>query len=198
MQWNNVREQHELNQYIVQMHHEFGIPLISTADSHYPNREAWKDRELYKRLGWLGKGSPQWLSMELPIDVEDVGYELYPKNGDEMWEAYEKYSAECKFEYDDDLVLNSIEETHRIAYERIESFFPDNTVRLPDFVVPYGLDAIDALAKLCMEGARTLGFADKQEYIDRLDREIEVIDSRGFSRYFPTMKAITDRATKSQ
>ena len=48
LQWNNISEQHELNQYVIQMHEEFGIGLISTADSHYPNPEAWKNRELYK------------------------------------------------------------------------------------------------------------------------------------------------------
>ena len=70
LQWNNIPEQHELNQYIIQMHQEFGIELISTADSHYYNPEVWKDRELYKRLGWLGKGRPDYLSDELPISVE--------------------------------------------------------------------------------------------------------------------------------
>ena len=50
LQWNNVPEQHELNRYIIQMHQEFGIDLISTADSHYYNETVWKDRELYKRL----------------------------------------------------------------------------------------------------------------------------------------------------
>jgi DNA polymerase-3 subunit alpha len=70
LQWNNIPEQHELNQYIIEMHHEFGIPLISTADSHYPNPDAWKDRELYKRLGWLGKGKPDWMeNTDLPTGV---------------------------------------------------------------------------------------------------------------------------------
>ena len=45
------------------MHEEYGIKLVSTADSHYPTPDAWKDRELYKRLGWLGKGKPEWLDM---------------------------------------------------------------------------------------------------------------------------------------
>ena len=60
LQWNNVPEQHDLNQYIIQMHQEFGIDLISTADSHYYNADVWKDRALYKRLGWLGKGKPDY------------------------------------------------------------------------------------------------------------------------------------------
>ena len=83
------------------MHNEFGVDLVSTADSHYPNPTAWKDRELYKRLGWLGKSKPAYESSELPIDVEEIGYELYPKNGDQMWESYEKYAAD--YEYDDDV-----------------------------------------------------------------------------------------------
>ena len=77
LQWNNITEQHELNQYIIEVCKEFDITLISTADSHYPNGDAWKDRELYKRLGWLGKGAPAWAedNTELPAGVEEIGYE---------------------------------------------------------------------------------------------------------------------------
>ncbi len=197
LQWNNVPEQHELNQFIIQMHYEFGVQLISTADSHYHSPEAWKDRELYKRLGFLGK-RPEWMSEDLPVDVEEVGYELYPKNGDQMWESYKKYSNMCGVEYDDSLVLNSIKETHNIAFNRIESFFPDNTVRLPDFVVPEGQTPGQALALLCISGAREKGFHNKPEYVSRLKREVAVIEERGFSKYFLTMKAIADKATLMQ
>ena len=198
LQWNNVPEQHELNRYIIQMHQEFGIDLISTADSHYYNADVWKDRELYKRLGWLGKGRPDYLSDELPVSVEEVGYELYPKNGDQMFESYKKYSKECGAEYDDKLVLESIKRTHQIAHERIEDFLPDNTVRLPDFVVPEGSTAGQTLAALCVEGLRSLGLANEQEYVDRLKHEVNVIEDRGFSKYFLTMKAIADVAVTRQ
>ena len=198
LQWNNVPEQHELNRYIIQMHQEFGIDLISTADSHYYNETVWKDRELYKRLGWLGRGKPDYLSDELPTSVEEVGYELYPKNGDQMWESYKKYSAECGVEYDDKIVRDSIERTHQIAHERIESFLPDNTVRLPDFVVPEGSTAGQTLAALCVEGLRELGLENNQEYVDRLRHEVTVIEERGFSKYFLTMKAISDVAIQRQ
>jgi DNA polymerase-3 subunit alpha len=193
LQWNNVPEQHTLNQCIIEMHNEFGVDLVSTADSHYPNPTAWKDRELYKRLGWLGKSKPAYESSELPIDVEEIGYELYPKNGDQMWESYEKYAAD--YEYDDDVVLKSITTGYKIAHDRIESFFPDNTVRLPDFVVPAGLTATDALVKLSFEGLKSLGYHEDDEYIERLTRELSVIDDRGFSKYFLTMKAIADKAS---
>ena len=199
LQWNNIPEQHHLNQLVVQVANEQNVKLISTADSHYPNPDAWKDRELYNRLGWLGKGRPSWAEedSDLPVDVDEVGYELYPKNGDQMWDSYKKYSAMCKETYDDDMILESITNTYSIAHDRIEKFVPDNTVRLPDFVVPAGLTATEALVKLSMDGLNELGFADNQEYIDRLRHELKVIDDRGFSKYFLTMKAISDRATDS-
>jgi DNA polymerase-3 subunit alpha len=126
LQWNNIPDQHKLNKYIIQLHHEFGIPLISTADSHYPNPNSWKDRELYRKLGWLGKGSlPDWAKTELPEGVEEIGYELYPKNGNQMWESYKLYSDKCGAEYNDDLIRESIEETYNIAHNKIDDFMPD-------------------------------------------------------------------------
>ena len=197
IQWNNIKEQHELNQYIIQVAQEFGVPLITTADSHYPNPDAWKDRELYKRLGWLGKGRPSWADEEsqLPAGVEEIGYELYPKNGDQMWESYKEYSQAAGVEYDDKVILKSIEETHRIAFERIESFLPDNTVRLPEFVVPAGYTATRALVQFAMEGLKERNLHTNSDYTDRLRKELEVIDDRGFSKYFLTMKSIVDVAT---
>ena len=197
IQWNNIKEQHELNKYVIQVAKEFGVGLVSTADSHYPNPDAWKDRELYKRLGWLGKGRPSWADeeSELPEGVEEIGYELYPKNGDQMWESYKQYSNEQGFEYDDDLVLQSIEETYRIAFNRIEKFMPDNTVRLPEFVVPAGFTATQALVNYALEGLKDKGLHTNKEYTDRLRKELHVIDDRGFSKYFLTMKSIVDVAT---
>ena len=95
VQWNAVPEQHELNQYIIQIAKEYDLKIVSTGDSHYPTPTAWKDRELYKRLGWIGKGKPEWLDMNLPTSVQEMEYELYPKNGDQMWESYKQYSEEC-------------------------------------------------------------------------------------------------------
>ena len=199
LQWNNIPEQHELNQYIIEMHHEFGIPLISTADSHYPNPNAWKDRELYKRLGWLGKGKPDWMeNTDLPAGVEEIGYEIYPKNGNQMWDSYKYYSKTAGVEYDDQLVMDSITRTHDIAFKMIEDFVPDTTVKLPDFVVPAGHTATEALVNYALEGLRNRGLHENKEYTDRLKMELDVIDDRGFSKYFLTMKAISDKANEVQ
>ena len=214
LQWNGVPEQHELNQYIIKIAQETGIKLVSTCDSHYPTPVAWTDRELYKRLGWLGRGKPEWLDMNLPTSVQELEYELYPKNGDQMWESYLKYSKEAGVEYNDELVLRSIEESHTIAFERIEGFYPDDTVRLPDFVVPAGFTADDYLRRIASEGLfyllklnhpTTFGKKTKHrrdetilKYEARLDHELKVIADRGFSKYFLTMKAIVDKTNEIQ
>ena len=212
LQWNNIPEQHELNQFIIKVCGEMGVKLVSTTDSHYPSPNAWNDRELYKRLGWLGKGKPEWLDMTLPTNVEEIGYELYPKNGQQMWESYNYYSKQCGVEYDDKLVLDSIEESHRIAFERVGKFYPDDTVRLPDFVVPSGYNDNEWLERLSSEGLFSIlskrrpegtccprpNIEEMNKYEDRLNLELKVIADRGFSKYFLTMKAITDRTNDIQ
>jgi len=208
LQWNAIPEQHELNQYVIQMHKEFGIPLISTCDSHYPSPDAWNDRELYKKIGWLGKGKPEWMSDELPESVDEIGYELYPKNGEQMWSDYKRYSADLPsdIQYDDDIVRQSMLETVHIAFERVEDFLPDNTVRLPDFVVPAGHHPAEYLAQLSFEGLFKVlesnsierGSTRWVEFTDRLKHELEVISDRGFSKYFLTMKSIVDKTNEVQ
>jgi len=197
LQWNSSPDQHALNQYVIQLHHEYGIELISTADSHYPNKDAWRDRELYKRLGWLGKNVPDYLSSELPQSVEDIGYELYPKNGDEMWQAFKHYSEKAGVSYNKKLIEESIIRTHDIAHNRIEKFMPDNKVRLPSFVVPDKYSATEALTKFSEDGLVKMGLMNK-EYSQRLGMEIDVISKRGFSEYFLTMKSVADKATDCQ
>jgi len=206
LQWNAIPEQHELNQYVIQMHEEFGIPLVSTCDSHYPTPTAWDDRELYKKIGWLGKGKPEWMSDELPESVDEIGYELYPKNGEQMWADYKRYSKDAGVSYDDEIVRQSMLETVNIAFERVESFLPDNTVRLPNFVVPAGHHPAEYLSQLAFEGlfkimsSRSVrkGSTTWVEYTKRLKHELDVISERGFSKYFLTMKSIVDKTNEVQ
>ena len=195
LQWWSSQDQHNLNKMVIQMHKEYDIPLISTCDSHYYNPEVWKDRELYKRL------NPAMASFhgEMPDSLDEVPHELYPKNGDQVWESYKKYSKEIGVEYDDDLIMESIERTHDIAHNRIEKFYPDNSIRLPSFVIPDDMSEDDALAEMSLVGLQTIrGKNVTPAYLNRLNDELDVIKDRGFSRYFLTMKAIADKASAIQ
>ena len=198
LQWNRIPEQHEVNQHIILAAEVTKTELVSTADAHYPRPEMFKDRELYKQLGWMGKTKPDYADSKLPEKREDLLYELYPKNGDQMWEAYKSSSEELGFEYEDKIVYQSLLNTHDIAFNRIEAFYPDTTVRLPDFVVPKGTTASEELSRLCIEGLKGLSLHGEDKYIERLKTELLVIEDRGFAKYFLTMKAVSDEATKNQ
>ena len=115
-----------------------------------------------------------------------------------MWESYHKYSKQVGFDYDDDLVLDSIKRTDYIAYDLIEDFMPDNEVRLPSFVVPAGKTDIQALTQDCLDGLKEKDLNEKEGYVDRLKEELFVIRDRGFAKYFLTMKAIADKASSVQ
>jgi DNA polymerase-3 subunit alpha len=209
VQWNAIPDQHAINKFVIKVCGELDIELVSTSDSHYPDKTAWKDRELYKKLGWLRKGLDE---ATLPESIDETRCELYPKNGDEMVEAIRKYMKSDNWiyrendkplfpkgvEYDEKLLIASVERTHQIAHEKVEAFFPDNTVRLPDFVVPPETTADEALWAYACEGIRTRGLTGKPGYDERLAQEFDVISSRGFSKYFLTMKAISDKAQEVQ
>ena len=198
LQWNAIPEQHDVNQHIIDVCAEQGVELISTADSHYPRPELFKDRELYKQIGWLGKSKPDYAETKLPQSREELKYELYPKNGEQMYEAFERYSNACDRSYDAGLVRDSISRTHSIAHDRIEDFYPDRQVKLPAFVAEKDESDIKTLTKFCIAGLKEKNKALDKEYVERLKTELEVIKDRGFAKYFLTMKAISDKAQEVQ
>lgn len=191
VQWNFIEEQHELNHFVIQVCEEFGIELVSTADAHYPHPDLWQSREMYKALGWRSKDSEG-----LPQSIEEMDYVIYPKNGDEMWESYKESCERLEQDYDDKLIKESIERTHDIVFSKIERFYPDNTVRLPDFVVPDGKTADEFLKEKALKGLEEKTLDIWPEYYDRLEYELGVISSRGFSKYFLTMTAVSDEARR--
>jgi len=195
LQWNNIPEQHLLNKCLIKVAGQLGLKLVSTCDSHYPRPDAWRDREVYKRLGWLGK-MPAWMDDNIPESVEEIGYELYPKNAQEMWESYKRYSDDLDMCYSDDLVMESITNSATIAFEQIEDFLPDTSVQLPSFMVPSDKSADEALADLAEEALskylRGTDKTTKRHYRKRLEEELDVISSQNFSEYFLATKAITD------
>jgi len=192
VQWNYIKEQHELNQYVIKVCKEYNVEVVSTADAHFPSPERWKDRELYKRLGWKTGDSP------IPDTVKELGYNLYPKNGDEMFREYYKTSRELGFEYDDEYVLQTIERTHEIAFSKVEDFIPDNSIRLPDFVVEEGKTADETLKEHVLKRLEEIGKRHDEEYLERTRKELRVIFNRGFSKYFLTKEAVVKESKALQ
>lgn len=200
VQWNAIQEQHELNKFVIETAEKHDLELVSNADAHYYSPDKWQARELYKQLGWLGKDSPETMRDNVPDTKDELSCELYPKNGDQMFADYKRYSEEMGFKYDDELIKESIEKTYHIAHNRIEDFYPENSVKLPDFANPDdGITPAEKLRELAEDGLvdRKGGAIEwSKEYLQRLDTELEVIEERGFSKYFLTCKKIVDEGKK--
>jgi DNA polymerase III subunit alpha len=193
LQWNAIPEQHEINQLVIQLHKEYGFKLVSAADVHYPTRDSWKDRELYKRLGWLKNKD----GLEaIPDSIEEMKYELWPKNGDQMWESYKRYSEKAGVEYNDQMILESIERTHEIAFQEVEDFMPDTSVRLPSFVLKEGRTEDELLREAVFRRFKEFKFCNDEKYQTRINNELYIIADRKFSKYFLTMSAINEETRK--
>ena len=72
------------------------------------------------------------------------------------------------------------------------------SVRLPEFVVPEGKNAVQALTEMCLKGIKDFGLHKNKEYVERLKDELTVIKDRGFAKYFLTMKAVSDTSRQMQ
>jgi len=197
LQWNAIPEQHLLNKISLEIAKENGIKFVSTADSHYPTPDSWKQREIYKRLGWLGN-KPDYSIDDLPKTREELKYEIYPKNYEQMFDAYKKYSKICNEEYNEQDVIQSLDETADIAYNRIETFYPDSKVKLPQFLLDKDKKPIQQLAEICIQKMKELKLDKNNDYIERIHKELDVINKRNFAAYFITMKAISDEARQVQ
>jgi DNA polymerase-3 subunit alpha len=198
LQWANYKEQHELNKYIIEMSKRHGFQLISTCDAHYPSPDMWKDREIYKMLGWMGKSKEEIKIDALPKTLEEMEYQLFPKNGDQLFASYKLFSSRLGYSYDDKLVEESIARTSDILKNRIEDYMPDTSVKFPSFVVPEGESAESALTKMAIDNLKRKNLHVDNDYVQRLKEELHTIKDRGFSKYFLTMKKLADKSKEKQ
>ena len=80
LQFNKLPAQHLVNRAIIEFAKQSNLTdrLIVTCDSHYARPEHWKEREIYKKLGWLNY--TDYDPSSLPQTKDDLKCELYPKN----------------------------------------------------------------------------------------------------------------------
>lgn len=196
LQFNRLPAQNLVNRAILEFTRRNGLDkqLVVTADSHYPRPEMWKERELYKRLGWMNytEINPD----SLPKSREELKCELYPKNATQIWEEYKRSKEGADF-YDDAVVCAAIERTHDIAHQVISKIDPDRTPKFPnELLIPEGTASFNHLVTLCKEGMRKRSLQDKPEYIDRLKEELGVIKQMKNADYFISYQKIMELARK--
>lgn len=200
IQFNRLGVQHLVNQHIITLAKRSGVKLVATADSHYPGPTLWKDRELYKKLGWLNydKYEPGLL----PTSSDELKAQLYPKNALQMWESYKdsiQYFDDKVNDwsfYDDTIVSEAIERSYDIAHDLCDVATPDSSHLFSMHVVPNKVDSeekqnpFNALVAAVKKGLVWRGLENKSDYVARAREELEVIKEKHFELYFLTMARV--------
>ena len=196
VQFNRLKAQNLVNRAIIEFARRSGLSkqLVVTVDAHYYSPDVWKERELYKKLGWMNY---QTINADaLPKSKDELKCELYPKNAGQVWEEYQRAKEGTGF-YDDDVIADAIERTHDIAHQVIGPVPPDRTPKFPnERLIPLGEKSFNHLARLCKEGLVKRGRQDDPVYLDRLMEELGVIKQMKNSDYFISYQKIMELARK--
>ncbi len=163
IQDHGIDEQRMVNNSLIRMSEETGIPLVCTNDLRYINRE---DAEAHDILICIQTNK----TVNEENRMKYVGSEFYLKSPDEMYSLF-PYARQA------------VENTVRIA-ERCNVSFVFNKYKLPVFDVPDNKDAFLYLRELCFDGLKERYENVTEKLIERLDYELDTIKNMGFVDYF--------------
>ena len=163
LQDHGIPMQKTVNQGLLRMSQDTGIPLVATNDCHYINREDEKSHDIL-------------LCIQTGKKVADENRMRY-----EGGQYYVKSEEEMKnlFPY----ALEALENTHKIAMRcNVEIEF--GVTKIPQFDVPGGKTSWEYLNELCTSGFEKRYPEDDGSLRKRLDYELSVIQSMGYVDYF--------------
>ena len=163
LQDHGIDEQRPVNQGILRIARETGLPLIVTNDAHYLRREDAKMQDVLLCIQ-TGKtvddeNRMKFQTEEFYLKSEEELRTLFPNCG-EAFENTVKIARRCNLEF-------TFHEYH-----------------LPSFPVPEGHTNEEYFRDLCMKGFRERYENPPQEYRDRLEYEISVISKMGYVNYY--------------
>ena len=169
IQSNQIPAQARVNQHLIRISNETGIPLVATNDCHYLNRA---DADAHDVLLCMqtGKRVTDTDRMRMPTD------DFYVKSEAEMLEYFSN-------------VPSAIENTSKIA-SMCHAGYTFGQIHLPTFEIPPAyLNHFDFLRAISDEGLekRISDIADPEkirEYRERLDYELGVISEMGYTDYY--------------
>ncbi len=163
LQDHGIRDQTVVNEALLRIHQETGIPLVCTNDCHYLAPE---DAESHDILLCIQTG-------KLVEDEKRMRYEpqnFYLRSTEEMEALFSRYPE-------------ALANTERIA-DLCNLEFTFGKYHLPEFRVPTDETAQAYIRRLSEEGfARRYG-GRHPDYHAQLDYELDMIEKMGFTDYF--------------
>ena len=163
LQDHGIPEQRVVNQGIMRLARETGLPLVVTNDAHYLRKE---DAKMQDVLLCVQTGK----TIDDPNRMKFQTEEFYLKSEEELRSLF----PGCD---------EAFENTKRIA-DRCNLEFVFNQYHLPSFPVPEGYTSETYFRKLCMDGFRERYPHMPQAYMERLEYEISVISRMGYVNYY--------------
>ncbi|MGN0601272.1 MAG: DNA polymerase III subunit alpha [Oscillospiraceae bacterium] len=163
IQNHKFEEQQRIIPLLVKLSRETGIPLAATNDAHYLERS---DSEAQRILVCISTGT----TVNDPNKLEFPTDEFYIKSGDEMLELF----PSCP-----DAVANTV----KIA-EQCEIEFEFGKTKLPYFHIDGVEDNEKFLRDMCFEGLSKRYEHPTDEARSRLEYELSVITSMGYTDYY--------------
>ncbi len=163
LQDHGIEEQRRILPDLVRLARELSIKLIATNDVHYVAKE---DAEAQDALMCIQMG--RFVDEENRMRME--GSEFYLKSGDQMAEIFRDYP---------EAVTNTLE-----VAEKCDVSFEFGKIYLPHYDVPEGMTNKEYLRSLCEAGMARKCAGKGGDYCERLDYELSVIDSMGYTDYF--------------
>ena len=164
MQNHGIPEQIAVNEGLIRLSDETGIPLVATNDVHYVNRE---DSYIQKILICIATNHT--VDEENSLEFESDNF--YLKSEEEMRALFSK-------------TQQAIDNTQKIA-DMCSFDFEFGNTKLPNFTVPEGYSHYDYFREKCYAGLRQrYGENPDNLYIERLEYELSVISNMGYVDYF--------------
>ena len=163
LQDHGIREQAIVNQGILRLHEETGLPLVVTNDAHYLRKE---DAYAHDVLLCIQTGKT--------VDDENrMRYEpqnFYLRTTEEMAALFPEYPE-------------AVENTGKIA-EMCNVEFTFGKYHLPEFKLPEGYDSFSYFKELCDKGYRERYGEGSEALRRQLTYEQDMIEKMGFTDYF--------------
>lgn len=161
----NTPELEGINDELVRIGKDLGIPLVVTNDTHFVRREDLEAQKMVMAMGF----NMTYKEFCAKGYVMDESYHIM--SGEEMWQRFKRYGTA------------PLENTRRIA-EQCNLKLEFGRVQLPAFEIPAGHDAASYLRLVCEEGLMGRFKGNPPEsYVKRLHYELDVINQTGFPDY---------------
>ncbi|RRR75855.1 MAG: DNA polymerase III subunit alpha [Candidatus Viridilinea halotolerans] len=161
----NTPELEGINDELMRIGTELGIPMVVTNDTHFVRAEDVKTQHMVMAMG-MNLTYQEFCGKNYAMDES-----YHIMSGEQMWEKFKRYGTA------------PLENTRRIA-DMCQLQLNFGRVQLPAFAIPEGHDASSYLRLLCEEGLmRRLDGNPPPHYMARLDDELDVINATGFPDY---------------